>query len=331
MAKVTIEDISRQTGLSRGTVSRALNDRPDISEQTKRRVLDACSQLNYVPSHAARSLATGRRFAVAVLVADLRSMYAATFVRGALGLARKQRYAVHVLEIDDGPDPGPDYLQGLLAERVDALLATDALPGSLVERVAGALAARPIVAPAEIAGIECDQLGPDYKEAGRMAARLLSRGGERSIVRVTRPGTPEEFKAGFDEVLSSQGIDAHGAAVDVGDTPGEGRLDGVLDRLAGTARIAAGDDLLAIEILVRLALRGRQAGRDYALMGVGNEVAGAAITPSLTTIDLNGEEVGQRAMEIALQRVTKARQDGMQRMAVAPQILERGTTANIVA
>ncbi len=68
MARITIEDISRQTGLSRGTVSRALNDRPDISRQTKQRVLEACRKLNYLPSHAARSLATGRSFAVAVLV-----------------------------------------------------------------------------------------------------------------------------------------------------------------------------------------------------------------------------------------------------------------------
>ena len=76
MGKVTIEDISRSTGLSRGTVSRALNDRPDISAQTKQRVLEACLRLKYVPSHAARSLATGRRYAVAVLVDDLRTMFA---------------------------------------------------------------------------------------------------------------------------------------------------------------------------------------------------------------------------------------------------------------
>ena len=54
MRKVTIEDISRDTGLSRGTVSRALNDRPDISTRTKQRVLETCRKLNYVPSFAAR-------------------------------------------------------------------------------------------------------------------------------------------------------------------------------------------------------------------------------------------------------------------------------------
>lgn len=331
MAKVTIEDISRQTGLSRGTVSRALNDRPDISEQTKQRVLEACSQLNYVPSHAARSLATGRRFAVAVLVSDLRSTYAAAFLRGVLNVARKQRYAVHVIEVcTEEHDPGAAYVQSLLAERVDALLVSDPLPDTLTERIAGALAAHPMVAASANCPIECDVLGPDWSEAGRMAARLLTRGGERSILRVTRAGTSADFCAGFDEVLQMQGIDPFGVGLTVPDSCGPNRLDAVVERLAGAARIATGDDLLAIEILVRMALRGRLAGRDYALMGVGNEAAGTALSPGLTSIDLSGEETGQRAMELALQRVTKSRQDGPQRIAVAPQILERGTTANVM-
>ncbi|RMF85876.1 MAG: LacI family transcriptional regulator, partial [Planctomycetota bacterium] len=84
MGKVTIEDISRETGLSRGTVSRALNDRPDISAKTKRRVLEACRKLNYVPSYAARSLATGRRYAIAVIINSLTDPYDAEFARGVI-------------------------------------------------------------------------------------------------------------------------------------------------------------------------------------------------------------------------------------------------------
>jgi DNA-binding LacI/PurR family transcriptional regulator len=106
MHKVTIEDISRDTGLSRGTVSRALNDRPDISPKTKQIVLESCRKLNYVPSHAARSLATGRNYAVAALVDNLESPFSAGFLRGAIDHARQAHYVVHVVEL--GPQAQPD-------------------------------------------------------------------------------------------------------------------------------------------------------------------------------------------------------------------------------
>jgi LacI family transcriptional regulator len=329
MNKVTIEDISRQTGLSRGTVSRALNDRPDISQQTKQKVLEACRRLRYVPSHAARALATGRRCAVAVLVDDLRSTFAAGFLRGVLARARAQRYAVILCELGADTPGALEQLRALAAERVDGVLLAAPLPPDAAQAVVEALDERPIVAVSALEGIACDVLTPDAAEAGRLAANHIVRPGAADVLYVHEDGagSPQTL-AGFQEVCRRQRLDPRAVTVVVSRSGGAGAqwLDPLRGRLAGVRAIAASSDFLAVEIAFLCAQAGRAVGRDVGLIGQGNEAVGAVLTPTLTTIDYCGEEIGRRALDIALQRVSGVRQDAPQRTLVPPVLVARDST-----
>jgi DNA-binding LacI/PurR family transcriptional regulator len=329
MTKVTIEDISRYTGLSRGTVSRALNDRPDISQQTKQRVLEACQQLRYVPSHAARSLATGRRYAVAVLFDDLRCSYASSFLRGVIGRARSERYAVHVSDLSQEPEEALVHLQTLVNERVDALLVA-AAPPELQDRLAEVVGDRPAVSAVPIRGVDCDMLGPDYSEAGRLVARHLLEKHADGVLYVHETGCDGASRrlAGFREACAAAGLNAQDIVIEVqpplaasGD-----RLAAVQARLDRVRGIAASHDYLAVELMLLCARRGRQPGQDVAIMGQGNELVGGRMSPGLTTIDFCGEEIGRRALDVALQRVSGARQDAPEHTLVPPVLVERETT-----
>lgn len=333
MSKVTIEDISRHTGLSRGTVSRALNDRPDISHQTKQKVLEACRQLNYVPSHAARSLATGRSFAVAVLVDSLSGAFAARYLRGVIAGARSQRYAVFVAEIGADAAQAAEHVGTLARERVDGVLVAAPLDAALARPIAEALDRRPLVTSESIPGIVCDVLAPDHVEAGRLVARRMLRGGVGGLLYVHDPGLAGAGQrlAGFEEVLRERQIDPAGVVVEIppaGAGDGE-RLAGVRGRLAGVRAVAAASDFLAIEVMLACCQAGRLPGRDIAVLGQGDELVGQAVHPTLTTVDLGAEEIGRRAVELALQRVMKVRQDAPQVTHVAPSLVERESTRSL--
>ena len=330
MSKVTIEDISRHTGLSRGTVSRALNERPDISEATKRRVLEACSQLKYVPSHAARSLATGRRYAVAVVVHDLRSVFAQCFLRGVIARARAERYAVHVSELGGEPDQALEHLRTLVNERVDSVLLASRPHGELARAVVDIIGDRPLVATGPVDGATCDVLAPDFVEAGRLAARHIVRGNAPNVLFV-HEGTCETIaqrRAGFEEVCRGVGLDPAQVIVELSPRgAGDGdRFGPVRARLGEVNAIAAGDDFLALELMLVCCRAGRTPGQDIGIIGQGNEPAGANISPTLSTIDFCGEEIGRRAMELSLQRVTKARQDAAQQALISPVLVPREST-----
>lgn len=330
MAKVTIEDISRQTGLSRGTVSRALNDRPDISEQTKQRVLEACRKLNYSPSYAARSLATGRSFAMAVLVDDLQSVPAASFLRGTLGRARTARYAVHVAELGADPEQHAAAIRALVNERIDGVLVQTALSADGVSMLREAIESRPLAACSTLSALPCDVLMPDHTESGRLVARHLLRGGERQIlyVHAAVPGAGERL-SGFHEVCREHGIEPADVTIEVSHPISAEAERLIADRLPQVRAIAAADDFLAIQIMAICWRAGRHPGQDVAVMGQGNERAGQHLNPTLTTVDLCTEEIGRRATETLLQRLAKTRMDAPQRTLVAPLLVARQSTQNL--
>lgn len=324
MSKVTIEDISRQTGLSRGTVSRALNNRPDISEQTKQRVLEACRKLNYVPSYAARSLATGRSFAVAVLLSDVESAFSASFLRGLIERADPAGYVVHVMDVGTTHEAAAAQIRAFSSERVDGVVIGSPLL-NLEAELAHVLAGHPTAACVPVPGISADVFLPDQVEAGRLAARHLIRGGRRDLCYVHAPGvaSAEERWSGFAEVCAQEGLDAGSFRLDASHADWRGDLARRLPQVRG---VAATDDAHAISAMFVCFQAGRIPGRDVAVIGQGNEPLGAAVQPALTTVDFSGREIGRRSFEVLLQRLDQSRMDTPHTVTVAPQLVVRETS-----
>ncbi len=69
--KVTIEDVVKKSGLSYVTVSRVISNSPNVREANRRKVLEAIEELGYIPSAAARTLATGKTFVIAMFITNL--------------------------------------------------------------------------------------------------------------------------------------------------------------------------------------------------------------------------------------------------------------------
>lgn len=319
--KVTIEDISQRTGLSRGTVSRALNDRPDISQKTKQRVLEACRALHYVPSHAARSLATGRNYAVLVAVDQIDDPFCASYVRGVLDEATRSHYGVYILELGHDAAIANERLASVSAERVDAALFATALDAQQARTVSKTLAECPVAAVAPIDGIKADVLGPDYAEAGRLAGRFLASFRTPSVLYLHRT-SDTAIVEGVREVL---GEAAKSAIVAVDDAAAL-EAEPVRERLRKSAAVAASTDALALAAIAELGQLGRRAGSNVPVLGCGNAALGAAEVLALSTIDLGGGESGRRAMRTLLDRLGGERQDAPQQVAIAPKLLARSTT-----
>src|SRR5215472_17935523 len=82
---VTLKDIARDLGVSVITVSKALRDHSDISEETKARVLKRVKEMNYRPNLAARALVTGRSNLLGFVVPELMNSFFSEIIRGVSG------------------------------------------------------------------------------------------------------------------------------------------------------------------------------------------------------------------------------------------------------
>ena len=100
----TISDVAALTGLSKATVSRALNDRQRVSAATRARVLATLEEIGYIRSHAAASLSTGRTGLLGLVVGANRNPTVLSAMHGALSAAGGPRVVVYVSETDEGHD-----------------------------------------------------------------------------------------------------------------------------------------------------------------------------------------------------------------------------------
>lgn len=316
MRKVTIEDISRETELSRGTVSRALNNRPDISVETRQRVLEACTRLKYSPSHAARTLATGRNFTVAVFVDDLDSPLSAAILRGVLGATGPRNYFAHLVELNPRI-PAAERVQQVPAERVDGCVFVSTSDAETASALGANFQHRPIAASTALPGLVSDIFEPDLVEAGRVAGRYLSERGVKRIAYVSRgaPGATERLR-GLRETLSLNG-------------GGEGGIRGVEISVDGLGDLKRGDvDALVLdETELVIAALDRLGDRDaIPMVGLGEARWSAALRPWLTMIDYCGEEIGRRMAHALLQRIEGEREAPPQHVRVAPRLVQDGGT-----
>jgi len=314
MAKVTIEDISRDTGLSRGTVSRALNNKPDIAETTRERVLEACRKLNYVRNSLARSLATGKCYAVEMVVSDLTHESQARLVNGALSAADEAGYSLRLTEVSS--EAGAAKLAHLGRMPIDGVFI-----GADLARVAApppALGGKSVVSCHPVPGVDCDRVAPDFVEAGRMSARRLLATGEKRLLFVSRSEQPEaDLTAhGFHEVAKDGG-----ARVETVVGEEISRLTRVL---AEVRAAAASDDDLALRVLLICLYEQRVPGADIFIIGHGD--APCAAGAQLSSVALEREETGRRGVEALLERISHDRSGPSVETRVAPRLVARQST-----
>lgn len=103
--KVTINDVATKSGLSYVTVSKVISNAPGVRESNRKKVLETIAELGYVPSAAARSLASGKTYAIAMLITDLGDDYFGSIVKEVNKQLMKRGYLL-TLSICEKKDNG---------------------------------------------------------------------------------------------------------------------------------------------------------------------------------------------------------------------------------
>src|SRR5580704_7665009 len=111
---VRLKDIARDLGVSVVTVSKVLRGNPDIGKETRRRVLKRMKELKYQPNMVARGLASGRTYAVGLVVPDLVHPYFAEFAKSLSGVLRASNLTLILASSEENPDVERQEIRTLL-------------------------------------------------------------------------------------------------------------------------------------------------------------------------------------------------------------------------
>lgn len=292
----TLEDIARLAGVSRSTVSRALNDSPLLSQQTKERIQALAREHNFRINIAARNLRLRTSKTIGfVAPAPQRFLAEDLFgleMLGSIGNALHAR-GYDCLIIQSDPHTASWDEQYIDSGRVDGfiLIASDLKPPhirTLLERQA----------PFIVWGLPlpdasyCTVIG-DNVAGGRLATEHLIRGGRQRIAFLgghEETSTVQNRFRGYEQALGAAGRAVDPALVVYGDysyASGGAAMELLLERAPEPDAVFVNSDLMAIAAITAIQARGKRVPEDIAVIGY-DDVAIASYTPlPLTTIRQN--------------------------------------------
>ncbi|QZY56401.1 LacI family DNA-binding transcriptional regulator [Crassaminicella profunda] len=121
---ITINDIAKESGVSRATVSRVLNDSGYVKDETRQKVLKAIKELNYTPSAIARSLSTRKTNTIGVIVPEINDPFFGEIIKGVSQVADDHNLNIILFNTDDNVEKELKALQLLKEQRIQGILIT---------------------------------------------------------------------------------------------------------------------------------------------------------------------------------------------------------------
>ena len=300
---VTIHDVAAQAGVSVATVSRVLNGKEVVREETLQQVLAAAEKLHYVPNVAARSLSIRRSHTLGIVLPDVHGEFFSEVIRGIDVAARRAGY--HILVSGSHSDVGEmlDVL-GAMRGRVDGLIV-------MAPDVAHASLHRSLPSDLPLVLLNSTDEGRDaitidnYGGAQAMMRHLAGLGHVR-IAFVKGPAQNADARErlrGFRHAMRGLGVTATRPLELAGDFTEESGHAAALKALTLAPRptaLFAANDAMAVGALAALAEAAVAVPGEMSVAGFDDVPIARYVAPPLTTIRVDIADLGRRAFGLLL-------------------------------
>ena len=319
--RVTLDEVARDAGVSRSTVSLVLRDSPLVAEGTRQRVRASMEALGYVYNRGAANLRASRTNTVGLLVCDVSNPFFAELTAGIDQVLDGAGVSTFLVNTNESPEKQERSLLRMRELNVDGVIVCPAAGSSpdLVERLRRW--GMPFVqALRYLSARDGDYAGSDYQLGMEMITEHLIRLGHRRIALVGGNlvhSALSDRRAGFTNALRR-----HGLAADlIVKSPLNRRasaeaVGALLDRPDPPTAAIGFNDIVAFGMMLGLTDRGLEPGRDFAVAGFDDVSEAALSRPALTTVSTLPFQIGQEAAQLLLRRV--AEPDGAPERVILP-------------
>jgi LacI family transcriptional regulator len=298
--RATIEDVAKLAGVSRQTVSRAVNDKAEIDAETKRRVLDAARSLNYRPSRFARGLIRQDTTTLGLIISDIGNPFFPELASGVLRAAQARDW--QVVLYDTGEDPEREVLAlSTLADQADVgagFLTTPAVFAHAV-RLGVPFA---VLDPGWDAG-HAPGVGIDIAAGVRLAVEHLAGAGHRRVGMIDGAADPrDKRRTSFLAIARELGLDVSEADIESAPRTVEGGADAVRALRARRPDLTAAfayNDVLAVGAVRGLKAEGLRVPEDFAVVGFDGLPLGELVEPPITSVYVDIRRMGELAVAAA--------------------------------
>jgi LacI family transcriptional regulator len=286
-------------------VSRVVNDRPGPAEATRQRVRDVIDHLGYRPNLLARGLVTRQSFTLGLVATYLTDPFFAELARGIQRASDQFGYLVYLTSSEGDADRQQEVLRSLVDRGSDGLIvfpvrgagdhlvdvADRGVPVVTIDHRVD----HPRIGLVESATEKGAHLAVEHLQAqGRSRIGMMSSRTAESV--------DEPRERGFRDAVVAAGLDTSPRVVWCDETMdgGSAGVIELLDRAPDLDAVFAYTDIMAIGAMRALEDRGRRVPEDVAVIGVDDVAVSALVRPALTTIRIDREQTGTRAVEMLM-------------------------------
>jgi DNA-binding LacI/PurR family transcriptional regulator len=330
-SKSSIKDVALLSRVSTATVSRVLNNNPNVKPHLRKRVLEAMETLDYEPSGIARTMRSQTKRSLGLVVADIQNPFFADMMSAIAHRAYSAQYTVLLGDSSNDPQRERLYLEMLAQERIagaivfpvardpDAYVFRRPLPMVFFDRA--------------VPGVPVDTVMLDNVQGGYMATQHLIALGHRRIGLVE--GAPKyptliDRKAGYIKALEEAGIEIDDSLIDWGD---EERVDGgyratrrLLDLPNRPTALVAVNNVRTLGMLRGVRDAGLSVPDEISLVGFDDSTWLGLTDPPLTTMRQPVYEMGVEAVRLLMRRIEEGSNDPPLIHVMQPALIERAST-----
>lgn len=327
----TIEDVAREAGVSRALVSLVLQGSPKVSAPKRQAVAEAMAVLDYRPSNAARSLASGRTRVVGVLLDDLANPWYVELLDGLQSIFGDKNLRMVLGDPRHLARPGESPVAAFMEMRVDGLvIAGDIRPDDDLARATANT-------PAVVAGTRAfelpaaDLVTNDDVAGARLAVEHLIGLGHRDIAYLAAPtGSAAVRATSYLDTMARHGLQEYVRVVqtDMTELSGFAAMNRLIDSGRPPTAVFAANDILAVGALSAADERSLSVPSKLSLIGYDNTFLAGIRHLSLSSVDPVSREVGSRAAQLLVERMVDSTLPQRTEM-LTPRLVLRSSTASL--
>lgn len=318
----TILDVAREAGVSRQTVTRALNDMADVAPATRERVVAAARALGYRPNRAAQSLVRGAETTVGLLVESLRNPYYSELASELSRAAASRGWGLILCDVGYEHSDAIGQRLAPLLRRVDVVIGR--VPAGSTSHLD--IPSVSIDDPSD--ALSGGAVSIDHAVGVEAAMRHLVDQGRHDIVMIDSGPEPSPRCLAFRRFLADAGLPwslASEVRVEESHAGGVAAAAELLGRGTSVDAVLAFNDVLAIGALKELAGQGRRVPDDVAVVGMDGLDLGGLVTPELTTVATDRAEIAAAALDLVALLLSGAPSGEVHRRTITPTLLVRAS------
>ncbi len=331
--QITIKDIARELNISPSTVSRALKNHPDISQETKNEVNEFARKHNYKPNALALSLRTSRNNTIGVIVPEIIHFFFSSVLSGIEEVANSEGFNVIICQSNEDYEKEKKNTQALISTRVSGVLASLSKHTTNYDHFQDIVdVGIPLVFFDRICiGINTDRVVVDDYAGAFAAVEYLIQSGCKRIAFFSSPlhlEISKNRKNGYLDALHKYKIPVDESLIRVCDTREEAIIitPEILDRPDRPDAFFAINDHCATGIMYAVKQARLKIPDDISIMGFTDGELAKASDPMLSTVEQHGFDMGKHAAKLLIDKINGVTQGRYTNKIVRTNLIIRGTT-----